>query len=122
MNDPGEMGRQWIDAWNRRDLDAILTHYAEDVEVCSPKVVERLGTPSGLLRGKNRLREYFAIGLQKPDLHFELMDVLVGVNAMTVVYRRENGAMVADCSELDEQGRIKRMIACYGEPPSEGTT
>ncbi len=20
----------WIDAWNRRDLDAVLSHYAED--------------------------------------------------------------------------------------------
>jgi hypothetical protein len=113
-----ERAQHWADAWNRRDLEAILEHYADDVEVCSPRVVDRCcGAKDGRLRGKSRLREYFAIGLRKPDLHFDLVDVLLGVNAVTVVYRRENGALVADCAELDGQGRIARMIACYGEPP-----
>lgn len=25
--------REWCDAWNRRDLDAVMTHYADDVEL-----------------------------------------------------------------------------------------
>ena len=113
-----EAARKWIDAWNRRDLEAILEHYADDVEVCSPRVVQRYGIVDGRLRGKPRLREYFADGLRMiPDLHMELVEALIGVNAMTVVYRRENGALVADCSELNEQGKIKSMFACYGEPP-----
>jgi ketosteroid isomerase-like protein len=111
-----EMARRWIDDWNRRDLEAILAHYADDVEVCSPKVVERFGLAHGRLRGKDRLREYFALGIRVPSLRFELIDVLAGVDAMTVVYRRETGALVADCSELDAQGKIVRMTACYGEP------
>lgn len=53
----------WCDAWNRRDLDAIMSHYADDVRLCSPKVVARYGIPDGWLEGKDRLREYFAIGL-----------------------------------------------------------
>jgi ketosteroid isomerase-like protein len=115
MTDPQQLGRRWIEAWNARDLEAILEHYADDVEVRSPRVAERFGTPDGRLRGKERLREYFAIGLQKPDLHFELVEVLEGPGTMTVVYRRENGALVADCSELDSEGRITRMIATYGK-------
>jgi hypothetical protein len=114
-----EAARRWIDAWNHRDLEAILEHYADDIEVCSPRVVQRYGIADGRLRGKQRLREYFADGLRMiPDLHMELVEALIGVNTMTVVYRRENGALVADCSELDEQGKIKRMFACYGEPPA----
>lgn len=106
----------WIDAWNRRDLEAILAHYADDVAVCSPRVVERLGAADGWLRGKAALRDDFARGLRNAALRFELVDVTVGVGAMTVVYRRENGALVTDCAELDAEGRIVRMIACYGPP------
>lgn len=116
MPDPQQRGRAWIEAWNNRDLEAILEHYADDVEVRSPRVTERFGTPDGRLAGKDRLREYFAIGLEKPDLRFELVEVLEGPGTMTVLYRRENGALVADCSELDSAGRITRMIACYGAP------
>ncbi|MCW5829353.1 MAG: nuclear transport factor 2 family protein [Deltaproteobacteria bacterium] len=111
-----ESARQWIDAWNRRDLDGILEHYADNVRICSPMVTVRTGSPDGWLHGKANLRDYFAMGLRKPDIRFELIDVLIGINAVTVVYRRENGAMVADCSELDAHGRIIRMIACYGSP------
>lgn len=106
----------WVDAWNRRDLDAILAHYADDVAVCSPRVVERTGAADGWLRGKPALRAYFAKGLENPALRFELVDVAIGVGAMTVVYRREDGALVTDCAELDADGRIRRMVACYGAP------
>ncbi len=105
---------EWVDAWNRRDLEAILTHYADEVSVCSPRVVERTGAADGWLRGKTALRSYFEKGLANPALRFELVGVTVGVGAMTVIYRRESGALVTDCSELDADGRITRMVACYG--------
>ena len=109
----------WVDAWNRRDLEAILAHYADDVALCSPRVVERMGAADGWLRGKEALRTYFARGLEAPGLRFELIDVTVGVGAMTVVYRRETGALVTDTSELDGEGRIVRMVACYGAPSAK---
>lgn len=107
----------WVDAWNRRDLDAILAHYADDVALCSPRVVERTGAADGWLRGKDALRRYFAVGAAVPGLRFELVDVAVGVGAVTVVYRRETGALVTDTCELDAGGRIARVVACYGAPP-----
>jgi hypothetical protein len=109
-------GRNWIEAWNRRDLDAILEHYADDVEIRSPRAIELYGAADGKVQGKERLREYFSKGLLIPNLKLDLVEVLIGVNAMTVVYRRENGALAADCSELDDRGKIIRMIACYGIP------
>jgi ketosteroid isomerase-like protein len=105
----------WIDAWNRHDLDAIVAHYADDIALCSPRVVERFGTPDGWLHGKDALRDYFATGLRNDALRFELVDVLLGVNAMTIVYRRETGMLVSDCAELDGDGRIRRMVACYDD-------
>ncbi len=106
----------WCAAWNARDLDAIMTHYAEDVVFSSPTVVARWGLVDGWLRGKAKLRDNFAIGVKAPDLHFELIDVFLGVNAMCVVYRRESGMLVSDLVEFDEEGHGKRVFACYAQP------
>jgi ketosteroid isomerase-like protein len=110
--------QDWCDAWNRRDLDAIMHHYSEDVEFSSPTVVKRWGVADGWLRGKAKVRENFAIGVQADNLHFELVDVLLGVQSMCVIYRRETGTLVSDLVELDASGRGKRVIACYGSPPA----
>jgi ketosteroid isomerase-like protein len=108
--------KEWCDAWNRRDLDAIMHHYSDEVEFSSPTVIKRWGIADGWLRGKAKVRENFAIGLKSSGLRFELVDVLLGVNSMCVVYRRENGALVTDLVELDTNSKGRRVIACYGSP------
>ncbi len=105
----------WCAAWNARDLNAIMSHYANDVEFCSPTVVARWKHAGGWLRGKDRLRENFAIGVRAPNLRFDFVDVLLGVDAMCVVYRRETGLLVSDLVELDAEGLGRRVIACYGQ-------
>ena len=102
------------DAWNRRDLEAIMSHYADDVALSSPAVVARMGRADGCLHGKAEVRAYFAKGLQAPGLHFELLDVLFGVNAICMIFRRETGVTVCDVFELDDQDRVIRLLACYG--------
>lgn len=107
------MARDWVAAWNARNLERVLAHYADEVELRSPLVVERLGRADGTLRGKEELRAYFARGMASPELRFELVDVRVGVNAVCVLYDRENGIRAADTMDLDAQGRVRRMVACY---------
>ena len=113
-----QQAQAWCAAWNRRDLEAVLAHYAEDVELRSPFVVQRLGHADGWLRGKAALRDYFALGMAKPTLHFAFVDVLLGVGAVTVLYRRETGALAADTMTLGADGRAIQVVACYG--PAEG--
>ena len=117
-SDAWNAAQEWCDAWNRRDLDAIMQHYSDDVELSSPIIIKRWGIADGWLRGKAKVRENFSIGVKAPNLHFELVDVLLGVNTMCVVYRRENGALVTDLIELDAKGKGRRVVACYGEPKS----
>jgi ketosteroid isomerase-like protein len=109
-----QIAMDWCEAWNRRDLDAILSHYSDDVVITSPTVVQRFGRLDGTLHGKEALRESFAIGLRAPRLRFELLDVLLGVEGMLVVYRRETGALVADLMELDGAGKASHVRAYYG--------
>ncbi len=60
-----ELGRKWIAAWNTRDLEHVLTLYAEDAEMTSDHVV-RLGfSVQGSLRGKHNLRAYWSKALRR---------------------------------------------------------
>lgn len=97
------------------DAERVLGHYAEAVEVCSPLVVERLGRADGWLRGKAELRAFFARGVANPALRFTLVDVRLGVNAVCILYDRENGVRMADTVEFDGEGLVKRMVATYAQ-------
>jgi hypothetical protein len=108
-----QLAREWCDAWNRRDVEAIMAHYADDVEFNSPTIVHRWGNANGWIRGKDRLRANFQIGVKAPNLRFELIDVLVGVGAMCVIYRRETGTLVSDLVEFDANGLGRRVFSCY---------
>ena len=39
--------REWVEAWNAHDLDAILSHYHDDFEMASPRIATVVGEPSG---------------------------------------------------------------------------
>jgi ketosteroid isomerase-like protein len=104
----------WVAAWNQRDLDAITEHYADDVVLTSPLVARRFARASGTLRGRDELREYVAVGLHSaPNLYIEPHHTLVGVDGVTVVYTRENGALVAEVMILTPEGKVRRARAFY---------
>jgi ketosteroid isomerase-like protein len=105
----------WIAAWNARDLDGILAHYADDVVFSSPLVVTRYGEASGVLRGKAALRQYFRGGLEAigATIQFKLLDVLAGVNGYTIYYSRESGATVVDTAIVNAEGKAIAVHAHY---------
>ena len=86
----------WIDAWNSHDLQRILSHYADDFEMTSPVIIQLTNEPSGTLRGKTAVGDYWTKALQLiPDLHFELITTLVGVNSITLYYHGARGRLAA---------------------------
>jgi hypothetical protein len=77
------LANQWVSAWNAHDLDQIMTHYEDGIEVTSPVAAQLLGMPDGKIVGKANLRAYFQRGLEAyPELRFRLEDVLWGVNSV----------------------------------------
>ncbi|HEY3119810.1 MAG TPA: nuclear transport factor 2 family protein [Vicinamibacteria bacterium] len=105
-------GKDWIQAWNQRDLEAVLSHYTEDVEFQSPLVVKLLGETSGTVRGKQNLREYFRKGLAAfpGDLDIELLGVYAGVDSL-VIHFQAKGRTGAEVMELDRDGKVRRAMA-----------
>jgi hypothetical protein len=113
------LAQAWIDAWNAHNLDAIMEHYAESVEFRSPLIVKRLGIETGKLVGKEALRSYFAGGLTaSPNLHFTLIEVLPGVDSMTVYYERVDGSRTAELTVLDADGRAVQVRVHYSASSS----
>ena len=88
--DAWEFANHWIVAWNAHDLDSILSHYDDAIELTSPVAARLLGTSDGKMAGKTNLRAYFQRGLAAyPELHFHLEDVLWGVNSIVLYYTNQ---------------------------------
>ncbi|QWG20410.1 nuclear transport factor 2 family protein [Bradyrhizobium sediminis] len=106
------LGRDWISAWNSRDLERVLALYAEDAEMTSDKV-QALGLDcSGTLRGKAKLRMYWGKALALlPNLHFDLIDLYVSPDSIVVHYTNERGARICEYLRLDADGKIRQGSA-----------
>ncbi len=106
----------WVDAWNGHDLDRVLAHYADDFEMSSPFIATLAADPSGTLRGKTAVRAYWQKALEHiPDLHFELISVLVGVTSITLYYKGAHDRLVAEVFHFGAEHKVSRAFAHYDD-------
>ena len=106
------LGKQWLDAWNSRDLERVLSLYSDEAEMTSDKIPAFGFDPTGTLRGKDRLRQYWRKGLELlPNLHFTLIDVYVSPDSLVVFYSNERGAKICEYLRLDGDGKIRQGSA-----------
>jgi ketosteroid isomerase-like protein len=104
---------EWIEAWNSHDLDRILSHYADDFEMASPYIARLAGEASGRLRGKAAVGAYWAEALRLiPDLRFERVEVLAGVDSLVLYYRSIRGR-AAEVFFFGVDGKVVRACAHY---------
>ena len=112
----------WADAWNRRDLEAILDHFEDEVVFSSPRALQVTGAPT--VRGKASLREYWRAAIaQVGSLRFQVRRVLwdpAGAE-LSIVYDRELDGRHDRASEVLQfgpSGRVARGEVFYGVVPS----
>jgi len=105
--------REWIDAWNSHDLERVLSHYADQFEMTSPVIIQIVREPLGTLKGKDAVGAYWAKALQLiPDLRFELVTTLIGVDSITLYYRGHRG-MSAEVFHFGLDRKVVRAYAHY---------
>lgn len=115
-NDYEARAQDWIAAWNAHDLERILNHYSDDVELVSPFVAKLMGGGEKVIRGKTALREYFARGLKAfPLLRFDFIRLYPGVQSCVLEYHSANGLRSAELMEFDDHGKVRRVLAHYCE-------
>lgn len=111
-------GAEWARAWNARDIEAVLSHFTDDVTFLSPVAADVVGTPE--LRGKPALRAYWQQALARiARLHFTVERVLWDTEAqeLVVLYNAElDDRRMRACErmKLDTEGHVIFAEALYG--------
>ena len=98
---------RWVDAWNRRDLRALLAMYVDAAEVHSPFVTLMSSVRDAALRGKAALEAHFeaswALG---PRNRMMLEDIHLGEGTVTLNVRGGCAPKMQMEFGLDDDGRI----------------
>jgi len=103
----------WIDSWNSHDIDRILAHYSDQFEMSSPIIAQIAGEPSGTLKGKEAVGAYWKKALALiPDLRFELLAILTGIDSITLYYRSPRG-LAAEVLHFGPDRKVVKAYAHY---------
>jgi ketosteroid isomerase-like protein len=110
------LGHAWIEAWNARDLERVLTLYDEAAIMTSDRIPALGFGESGTVHGKDALRAYWgkALGLV-PNLYFTLIDLFVSPDSVVVFYQNERGKRICEYLRVNEAGLIVQGSANH--PP-----
>lgn len=121
LPEPQTFARAWVDAWNAHDVEAVLSHFAQDVVFTSPVAAQLFDDCDGVLRGKSALRAYWTRGLQLiPDLRFEVVGVYAGISTIVIHYRNHKGGLV--CEVLRFEGAWWSRGTARTSMPARTTT
>jgi steroid delta-isomerase len=108
----------WVAAWNRRDVEAVLAHYAEEAQFTSP--IARSVVGRTVLRNKQELADYWRGALARiSTLEFRLDHAAWDERRceLVVVYEANlNGERKRACEimRFDAAGRQVSGEALYG--------
>ncbi len=110
-----EFAKEWIDAWNNHDLNRILSHYSDDFEMASPRIVQVMNEPTGKLKGKNDVCKYWEKSLiQSPNLRFELIEVLIGADSIVIYYHNvTRNKKAAEVFIIGPDSQVFKSMAHY---------
>lgn len=109
--------RDWIGAWNQHDLEKILSHYSDDFTIETPMAAKLYPQSNGTVIGKTEVRKYWTIGLEKsPNLRFEILDVLVGVNSLGIyLFNTSSNKKSVELMSFNSGMKVNKAIVIYSE-------
>lgn len=112
--DTKKFAKAWINSWNSHDLEDILSHYSDDIEVTTPMIKMAIGLESGTLKGKEAVANYWKKAMEKvPDLYFELYEATEGINSVALFYKSILNKKAIEVMFFNNEGKINRMFAYY---------
>lgn len=122
---PREYAERWVDAWNRRDVEAVLALFADDVRFTSPTAAALAGTAS--VSGKDALRAYWQAAVQRSGEWRFVLDRAIASHdsrELTIAYNRIGGRQRIRACEIlrfNNAGLVVEGEALYGAVFAEPT-
>jgi ketosteroid isomerase-like protein len=114
MEKAKDFAEHWVAAWNSHDINAVLTHYADDFEMTTPMIQKVLGIESGMLKGKAAVGDYWRVALKRvPDLKFSIIEVTSGVGSVSIYYNAIMGKRAIETFFFNESGLVYKALATY---------
>jgi hypothetical protein len=105
----------WYSAWNAREIERIMGHYASHVEHSSPYLLRYSHTDARSITGRDNLRVFFERVIEiNAFMRFEALHVAVGFDSVALVYRGISNDLVAEVFFFDMSGKVVRSAANYG--------
>ena len=90
MNETKQIAIQWFDAFNKHDLEALLSLYAENAKHYSPKLKIHQPETNGLIEGKETLRNWWRDAFTRlPELHYEVIRIMNEDDQIFMEYNRQ---------------------------------
>ena len=116
---------QWIRDWCARDIEAIVSHYADGARFVSPVAAVRTG--NAVVVGRDALLKYWSGARAYTTFEFTLERVMWDEpnNEMVIVYTRNvDGKRERACEffRFDDAGRVIAGEAMYGSALQVGPT
>ena len=111
---------RWAEEWNRRDVEAVLEHFHENIVFSSPTALAVVGSPT--VRGKEALRAYWIAALaQISSLRFTVDHTLWDPvrRELAIIYISETDGRTRRVSEnltFDEDGLVINAEVFHGVP------
>ncbi|WP_199096325.1 nuclear transport factor 2 family protein [Dyella sp. ASV21] len=118
-DDPAAVIQRQLEAYNRKDIDALLATYAPDAE-------QYVLHGDRLAKGHAQLRQRMLARFAEPNLHARLLSrtvmgaVVVDLEEVTRNFPEGNGRMEMLCVYEVVEGRIARASFALGTPTLEG--
>jgi ketosteroid isomerase-like protein len=107
---------QWISDWNRKDVEAVLSHFSEGVVFTSSRAKALLG--SSRVEGKSRLRNYWTTAISRiQTIQFTLNYVINSGDRMAIVYIAEidgKRLRAVEFLAFGDDGLVREGEAMYG--------
>jgi hypothetical protein len=111
---------RWAASWNRRDVEAVLEDFHDDVVFTSPTALAVVGTSS--VRGKGALRAYWNTALARiGSLRFVVDRALWDPvsRELAIIYTADidgKSRRVSENLTFDESGRVTAAEVFHGVP------
>ncbi len=112
------IAERWLEAFNKHELEDLLSLYADDAVHFSPKLLIRKPETQGLIQGKAAMREWWRDAFDRlPNLQYVEMSITANEQRVFMEYLRivpgEPDMKVAEVLEVSE-GKIVASRVYHG--------